>query len=124
MERELGRYDIFNRQIQEDMKYRAPVDFTLEVINRFKPISDEMKEAAHTVDLLKKLQKLYDKREELLDEAIANQTESAEKLKNLPKLIMDPPSPAIYEEMLEDTPETTCRGACTLCRLSEQETGG
>ncbi len=53
MERELGKYDIFNRQIQEDMKYRAPVDFTLEVINRFKPISDEMKEAAHTVDLLK-----------------------------------------------------------------------
>ncbi|WP_258170194.1 MULTISPECIES: hypothetical protein [unclassified Paenibacillus] len=111
MERELGRYDIFNRQIQEDMKYRAPVDFTLEVINRFKPISDEMKEAAHTVDLLKKLQKLYDKREELLDEAIANQTESAEKLKNLPKLIMDPPSQAIYEEMLEETPETATEAA-------------
>ncbi|MFL0372791.1 hypothetical protein [Paenibacillus amylolyticus] len=111
MERELGRYDIFNRQIQEDMKYRAPVDFTLEVINRFKPMSDEMKEAAHTVDLLKKLQKLYDKREELLDEAIANQTESAEKLKNLPKLIMDPPSQAIYEEMLEETPETAAEAA-------------
>lgn len=111
MERELGRYDIFNRQIQEDMKYRAPVDFTFEVINRFKPMSDEMKEAAHTVDLLKKLQKLYDKREELLDEAIANQTESAEKLKNLPKLIMDPPSQAIYDEMLEDTPETAAEAA-------------
>ncbi|WKL00434.1 hypothetical protein Q0F98_25560 [Paenibacillus amylolyticus] len=111
MERELGRYDIFNRQIQEDMKYRAPVDFTLEVINRFKPMSDEMKEAAHTVDLLKKLQKLYDKREELLDEAIANQTESTEKLKNLPKLIMDPPSQAIYEEMLEETPETAAEAA-------------
>ncbi|WP_342572205.1 hypothetical protein MKY85_07205 [Paenibacillus sp. FSL R5-0749] len=111
MERELGRYDIFNRQIQEDMKYRAPVDFTVEVINRFKPMSDEMKEAAHTVDLLKKLQKLYDKREELLDEAIANQTESAEKLKNLPKLIMDPPSQAIYDEMLEDTPETAAEAA-------------
>ncbi|MGE6666567.1 hypothetical protein [Paenibacillus xylanexedens] len=111
MERELGRYDIFNRQIQEDMKYRAPVDFTLEVINRFKPMSDEMKEAAHTVDLLKKLQKLHDKREELLDEAIANQTESAEKLKNLPKLIMDPPSQAIYEEMLEETPETAAEAA-------------
>lgn len=111
MERELGRYDIFNRQIQEDMKYRAPVDFTLEVINRFKPMSDEMKEAAHTVDLLKKLQKLYDKREELLDEAIANQMESAEKLKNLPKLIADPPSQAIYDEMLEDTPETAAEAA-------------
>ncbi|WP_347382238.1 hypothetical protein [Paenibacillus pabuli] len=106
MERELGRYDIFNRQIQEDMKYRAPVDFTLEVVNRFKPMSEEMKEAAHTVDLLKKLQKLYDKREELLDEAIANQMDSGNKLKDLPALIMNPPSPAIYDEMMEETPET------------------
>lgn len=111
MERELGRYDIFNRQIQEDMKYRAPVDFTLEVVNRFKPMSEEMKEAAHTVDLLKKLQKLYDKREELLDEAIANQTESAEKLKGLPALIMNPPSSAIYDEMLRNTPETAAEVA-------------
>ncbi|KOY15498.1 hypothetical protein AMS66_15740 [Paenibacillus xylanivorans] len=111
MERELGRYDIFNRQIQEDMKYRAPVDFTLEVVNRFKPMSEEMKEAAHTVDLLKKLQKLYDKREELLDEAIANQTESAEKLKGLPALIMNPPSSAIYDEMLRETPETAAEVA-------------
>ncbi|MFC9707128.1 hypothetical protein ACFTRD_03105 [Paenibacillus sp. NPDC056933] len=111
MERELGRYDIFNRQIQEDMKYRAPVDFTLEVVNRFKPMSEEMKEAAHTVDLLKKLQKLYDKREELLDEAIVNQTISAEKLKGLPTLIMNPPSSAIYDEMLRDTPETAAEVA-------------
>ncbi|WP_434756651.1 hypothetical protein [Paenibacillus amylolyticus] len=111
MERELGRYDIFNRQIQEDMKYRAPVDFAIEVINRFKPMSDEMKEAAHTVDLLKKLQKLYDKREKLLDEAIANQVKSAEKLMKLPDLIMKPPAQAIYEEMLEVTPETAAEGA-------------
>ncbi|PIH60179.1 hypothetical protein [Paenibacillus sp. LK1] len=111
MERELGRYDIFNRQIQEDMKYRAPVDFTLEVVNRFKPMSEEMKEAAHTVDLLKKLQKLYDKREELLDEAIANQTESADKLKGLSALIMNPPSSAIYDEMLRETPETAAEAA-------------
>lgn len=111
MERELGRYDIFNRQIQEDMKYRAPVDFAIEVINRFKPMSEEMKEAAHTVDLLKKLQKLYDKREQLLDEAIANQVDSAEKVKKLPDLIMKPPGQSIYEEMLEAAPETAAEAA-------------
>ncbi|WP_222124511.1 hypothetical protein [Paenibacillus xylanexedens] len=111
MDRELGNYEIFNRQIQEDMKYRAPVDFTLEVVNRFKPMSEELKEAAHTVDLLKKLQKLYDKREKLLDEAIENQTESAEKLKNLPDLIMNPPSSAIYDEMLREAPETAAEAA-------------
>ncbi|MCP1135394.1 hypothetical protein NKT34_19010 [Paenibacillus polysaccharolyticus] len=111
MERELGRYDIFNRQIQEDMKYRAPVDFAIEVINRFKPMSEEMKEAAHTVDLLKKLQKLYDKREKLLDEAIGNQIESADKVMKLPDLIMKPPAQAIYEEMLETAPETAAEAA-------------
>lgn len=111
MDRELGRYDMFNRQIQEDMKYRAPVDFAIEVINRFKPMSNEMKEAAHTVDLLKKLQKLYDKREKLLDEAIANQVQSAEKLRKLPDLIMKSPAQAIYEEMLEAAPETAAEGA-------------
>ncbi|WP_338542206.1 hypothetical protein [Paenibacillus tundrae] len=111
MDRELGKYEIFNRQIQEDMKYRAPVDFTLEVVNRFKPMSEDLKEAAHTVDLLKKLQKLYDKREKLLDEAIENQTESAEKLKNLPDLIMKPPSSAIYDEMLREAPETAAEAA-------------
>ena len=111
MERQLGRYDMFNRQIQEDMKYRAPVDFAIEVINRFKPMSDEMKEAAHTVDLLKKMQKLYDKREKLLDEAIANQVQSVEKLTKLPDLIMKPPAQGIYEEMLEAAPETAAEGA-------------
>lgn len=111
MERELGRYHIFNRQIQEDMKYRAPVDFVIEVINRFKPISDEMKEAAHTVDLLKKLQKLYDKREKLLDEAISNQAASAEKVKRLPVLIMKSPAQMIYDEMLEETPDTAAETA-------------
>lgn len=111
MERELGRYDIFNRQIQEDMKYRAPVDFVLEVIDRFKPMSEELKEAAHTVDLLKKLQKLYDKREKLLDEAIDSQVESADQVTRLPDLIMKPPAQAIYDEMLEETPKTAAEAA-------------
>ncbi|MBU5353750.1 hypothetical protein KQI74_15795 [Paenibacillus barcinonensis] len=111
MERELSRYDIFNRQIQEDMKYRAPVDFVLEVIDRFKPMSEELKEAAHTVDLLKKLQKLYDKREKLLDEAIDSQVESADQVTRLPDLIMKPPAQAIYDEMLEETPKTAAEAA-------------
>nr|WP_145403384.1 hypothetical protein [Paenibacillus xylanexedens] len=111
MERELGRYDIFNRQIQEDMKYRAPVDFVLEVIDRFKPMSEELKEAAHTVDLLKKLQKLYDKREKLLDEAIDSQVKSADQVARLPDLIMKPPAQAIYDEMLEETPKTAAEAA-------------
>lgn len=122
MERELGKYAIFNRQIQEDMKYRAPVDFTLEVINRFKPMSGEMKEAAHTVDLLKKLQKLYDKREALLDEAIEIQEQSAAKLKSLPELVMNPPNGAIYDEMLEEAPVTAAEAAARYADFWSKKT--
>ena len=68
LQRPLGTYDIFNRQIIEDMKYKAPIDFTLELVGKFKPLSQSMKEASNTVDVLKKLRKLYDKREAALDD--------------------------------------------------------
>lgn len=59
------------------MKYKAPVDFMVEAVSRFKPLSAEMKQAAHSVDVLRKLQKLYDKRERLLEEAIHKRREAA-----------------------------------------------
>ena len=31
MDRMLGEYEVFNRQISEEMKYKAPIDFTLEM---------------------------------------------------------------------------------------------
>ena len=51
LQRPLGTYDIFNRQIIEDMKYKAPIDFTLELVGKFKPLSQSMKEASNTVDV-------------------------------------------------------------------------
>ena len=53
LQRPLGTYDIFNRQIVEDMKYKAPIDFTLELVGKFKPLSQSMKEASNTVDVLR-----------------------------------------------------------------------
>ncbi|MCM3783590.1 hypothetical protein M3231_11430 [Neobacillus mesonae] len=91
-ERELGKYENFNHQIQEEMKYKAPIDFMIEAVSRFKPLSAEMKQAAHTVDVLRKLQKLYDKRERLLEEAIQKRREAAKTASALAKLVMDPPS--------------------------------
>ena len=100
MERMLGEYEVFNRQIGEEMKYKAPIDFTLEIVNKFKPISESMKEASNTVDVLKKLQKLYDKREDALDEMLAKQKKVAQSVDNIANLIMDQASTYISNESL------------------------
>lgn len=67
LSRELGGYDVFAAQINEEMKYKAPVNFALEVVGRFKPMSQAMKEASGTVEILAQIQQLYDRREAELD---------------------------------------------------------
>lgn len=98
MERMLGEYDIFNREVSEEMKYKAPIDFSLELVSRFKPLSESMKEASDTVDVLGKLQKLYDKREEALDQMLATQRKAGQSLKEAPDLIMSPVGGAIPDQ--------------------------
>ncbi|OAB46160.1 TadE/TadG family type IV pilus assembly protein [Paenibacillus glacialis] len=100
MERMLGEYEIFNRQIGEEMKYKAPIDFTLEIVNKFKPLSQSMKEASNTVDVLKKLQKLYDKREDALDEMLGKQKKAAQSVDNIASLIMEQATTHISNESL------------------------
>ncbi|MHA0857199.1 TadE/TadG family type IV pilus assembly protein [Paenibacillus sp. CMAA1364] len=100
MGRTLGEYEVFHRQINEDMKYKAPIDFTLEMLNKFKPLSQSMKEASNTMDVLRKLQKLYDRREETLDEMITVQKTTAKRLESLPNLIMEPMANYISNQLL------------------------
>ncbi|MBW4841402.1 MAG: pilus assembly protein, partial [Paenibacillaceae bacterium] len=78
MLRPIGIYPVFEQQIREQMKYRAPIDVTLDLLNRFKPMAGVMKEASNTVDLLGKLQKLYDQREAKLDELLEKQRQAAD----------------------------------------------
>ncbi|MFB9324830.1 hypothetical protein ACFFSY_02600 [Paenibacillus aurantiacus] len=66
----LGRHDILKRQILEEMKYKAPVDFTLEVASLFAPAASAMKEAHAAVTMLENVRKLYDKREAHLQAAL------------------------------------------------------
>ncbi|WP_020617716.1 TadE/TadG family type IV pilus assembly protein [Paenibacillus daejeonensis] len=73
----LGTYDVFRRQVLEEMKYKAPVDFTMDIISRFKPLSGAMKEATATVNLLEKMRKLYETREKALKEALTLQRTAA-----------------------------------------------
>ncbi|MGE7827958.1 hypothetical protein [Paenibacillus sp. NPDC093718] len=111
LQRPLGTYDIFNRQIIEDMKYKAPIDFTLELVGKFKPLSQSMKEASNTVDVLKKLRKLYDKREAALDEMLTKQRKAGEHAIQLSKLVMDPPGQAINDTSLGGSIQTAADGA-------------
>lgn len=98
--RPLGSYAAFERQIQEQMKYRAPIDLTVEILNRFKPMAQVMKEASNTVDLLGKLQKLYDKREAKLDELLEMQRQAARAAEGFGELLPRGSALAIDDEPL------------------------
>ncbi|MCE3199257.1 hypothetical protein [Paenibacillus sonchi] len=93
--RPLGSYDIFRRQIVEEMKYKAPVDFALELAGKFKPLSAAMGEASRTTKVLGKLQPLYDEREAALDQMLKSRKQAAESGKALQALIMNPPGDTI-----------------------------
>ncbi|GLX67677.1 hypothetical protein [Paenibacillus glycanilyticus] len=83
----LGNHAVFARQVLEEMKYKAPVDFTLELASKFAPLSGTMKEASVTVNMLEELRKLYDKREENLTAALQLQRQAAETVGGIAGLI-------------------------------------
>ncbi|MFF2017598.1 hypothetical protein [Paenibacillus sp. NPDC058177] len=89
--RPLGEYDIFRRQIVEEMKYKAPIDFALELGGKFKPLSGAMAEASQVTKVLRALQPLYDEREEALDQMIERRKQAAECGRAMLQLVMNPP---------------------------------
>lgn len=76
----LGNDDVFRRQIMEEMKYRAPIDFTFEVIGRFKGIAGQMKEASHVTKTLGKLQQAYEQRLAHLEQALSLQRQARDEV--------------------------------------------
>jgi hypothetical protein len=74
----LGLHAVLERQILEEMKYKAPIDFTLELADRFKGIAPALREAAHTTNALQQLQEFFDSRQRHLEEAVRRQREAAE----------------------------------------------
>ncbi|MFC3341453.1 hypothetical protein ACFOHW_03200 [Paenibacillus abyssi] len=76
----LGIHPVFKRQVLEEMKYKAPIDFTVEMLSKFKPLSSALEEAAATVDVLEKMEKLYEARERHLSSAIMLQKKAADAL--------------------------------------------
>lgn len=78
----LGDHDVFARQVLEDMKYKAPIDFTLEVIAKFTPMAGALRESSNAVHTLEQLRKLYEKREDLLEKALRLQEQAVDTLMN------------------------------------------
>jgi hypothetical protein len=90
--RPLASHDVFRRQILEEMKYKAPIDLTLEMGARFRGVSGAMKEATATVNLLERIRKAYDQREMALDEVLNNQSRYGESIHQL--LLAEVPYPS------------------------------
>lgn len=78
----LGSHEVFARQVLEDMKYKAPVDFTLELVTKFAPMAGAMKEASVTLSLLESMRRLYEKREAHLAKVLELQERSASEMRD------------------------------------------
>ncbi|MFF2481825.1 hypothetical protein [Paenibacillus sp. NPDC058071] len=85
----LGSHPIFKRQVLEEMKYKAPIDFTIDLLSKFAPLSETLKEGTAAIDTLERLRKLYEKRQSLLETIVSLQEEAAEEAEKggLPGLI-------------------------------------
>lgn len=74
----LGDHDVFARQVLEEMKYKAPVDMTLEVVAKLVPLAGSLKQSGQAIDTLSELRRLYEKREALLEDTLLLQEQGAE----------------------------------------------
>jgi len=71
--RPLADHAVFRRQMAEEMKYRAPIDLTLEMAARFRGLHGAVREAAATAGTLEQARKAYERRERALDDALRRQ---------------------------------------------------
>ncbi len=74
----LGDRRIFGRQIMQEMKYKAPIDLTLELIDKFRPLSEVMGQTSAAVDKLGSLEQAFDQRQQALENMLKLQTTAAD----------------------------------------------
>lgn len=76
--RPIADHDILRRQVLEEMKYKAPIDLTIELASRLRGMSGMIEDTKKTVDLLERMQDAYDRREEAMDDALEQQRSHGE----------------------------------------------
>ncbi|MEK3881970.1 hypothetical protein [Paenibacillus sp. PL2-23] len=86
----LGEHDVFARQVLEDMKYKAPVDFTLELIAKLAPMATTLQQSSNAIQTLEQLRRLYERREDLLEKAVRLQEAAAQLVSDSEALALIP----------------------------------
>lgn len=73
VERPIGRLEQFEQQILEEMKYKAPIQITYELLGKMKPVAGAMQEAVKITELMHAVSADYDKRNTELTRALKSQ---------------------------------------------------
>ncbi|MEW4368654.1 hypothetical protein [Paenibacillus kandeliae] len=98
LSRPLGKYDVFNQQVQEEMKYKAPIDFTIEVVEKMRSMSSIMKETTQTTEVLNNVREPYERREKAIDKLLTLQKKTAKDVLALAKMVMYPAGTSIADK--------------------------
>nr|WP_206765797.1 acyl-CoA cholesterol acyltransferase [Paenibacillus dendritiformis] len=109
--RPLADYDEMERQVLEEMKYKAPVQFVFELSGKLKPMSAALKEASQTTELLAKLQKLVDRRDREMLAVLKLQKKSRDALD---RSGIDRGIAGNRNEMMEERPVGSIRSAADI----------
>ncbi|SEO60762.1 hypothetical protein SAMN04488134_109133 [Amphibacillus marinus] len=67
--RPLSDEKILKHQILEEMKYKAPIEIAINLIDNFSFLAEAMKSASEFIDIAEAVQKPFENREELLDKS-------------------------------------------------------
>ncbi|WP_339279715.1 hypothetical protein NYE40_07550 [Paenibacillus sp. FSL W8-1187] len=67
----LGEWPVLRRQIEQEMKIKGPIDLTLELIDKLRPVGGSMKQAAQEIGTLQQSEKVFDKRQSALAEMLS-----------------------------------------------------
>jgi hypothetical protein len=73
---ELSQHGIFEQQILEEMKYRAPIEFLLEVVDKLAPVKRGLEKSSKTVKENIKEVKKYEQFKEIMDKIKSDLTET------------------------------------------------
>ncbi|MFP4976068.1 hypothetical protein ACE6ED_11760 [Paenibacillus sp. CN-4] len=88
--RPLANHEVFERAIQEEMKYKAPIDFALELAGKFKPMAGAMQEASRATNLYGQLEPLYERRSQALDRMAESRRQGGEQMKPILDAVSEP----------------------------------
>ena len=78
----LGEYDVFRRQVLEEMKYKAPIEFTLEFMDKWLTLSDSVTQAESMMETMNRLEDMFLAREKKLETALELQESLGKQLSN------------------------------------------